>query len=63
MNTLEHTDPDTITIIESLCTGKPIPERIRDRLRAEGRKLTVEIRRKRGDLPTSLDLLRETRDE
>jgi hypothetical protein len=56
-------DPDTEAIIESLATGKPIPGEVRDRVRAEARRLTEELRKTHGVQEISAELIRESRDE
>jgi hypothetical protein len=56
-------DPDADAIVESLVTGRPLDPAIRDRVRAEGRRLTEEIRKQHGQLDVAVDLIREGRDE
>ncbi len=56
-------DPDTEALIESISTGKPLDPEIRDRIRAEGRRLTEELRKAYGVQSISADLIREVRDE
>jgi hypothetical protein len=64
MTTVETTaDPDTDAIIEMLTTGKPIPTEIRDRLRAQARRITEELRKEFGEMEIAAQLIRELRDE
>jgi hypothetical protein len=56
-------DPDADAIIESLVSGRPLDPAIRDRVRAEGRRLMEEIRKQHGQLGLAVDLIREGRDE
>ena len=64
MTTIETTtDPDTDAIIEMLTTGKPIPTEIRDRLRAQARRITEELRKEFGEMEIAAQLIRESRDE
>ncbi len=56
-------DPDTEAILERMATGKPIDPDVYRRIRAEGAKITEEIRRKQGILDIAVDLIRESRDE
>ena len=56
-------DPDTEALIESISTGKPLDPEIRDRIRAEGKRLTEELRRTNGVQRISADLIREVRNE
>ncbi len=65
MKTVEETtvDSDTAAIIEMLSTGKPIPNEIRDRLWAEARRLSEELRKSHGVQEISAQLIRESRDE
>jgi hypothetical protein len=65
MDTLDDItcDPDTQAIIDMLTTGKPIPEEVRDRVRAEARKLTEELRKTHGVQEIAAQLIRECRDE
>ena len=63
LDQLPATDPDLEAIIQSLVSGKPIPMVVRDRLRAEGRKLTQQLRDTVGETNMAVDLIRETRDE
>jgi hypothetical protein len=65
MTTIEAivVDPDTEALIESLSTGKPLAPEIRDRMRAEARRLTEELRKTHGVQEISAQLIRESRDE
>ena len=56
-------DPDTEAILERIATGKPLDPDVYRRIRAEGAKITEEIRRKYGVLDIAVDLIRESRDE
>ena len=56
-------DPDTEALIESMSAGKPLDPKIRDRIRAEGKRLTEELRRTCGVQLISADLIREVRKE
>jgi hypothetical protein len=66
MKTIEQVpaiDPDTDAIIQMLMTGKPIPTEVRDRLRAEGHRITEQIREQFGEMEIAAQLIRESRDE
>jgi hypothetical protein len=65
MDTIEDTTEDagTQAIIEFLMTGKPIPAELADRMRAEARRLTEELRNTHGVQEISAQLIRESRDE
>jgi hypothetical protein len=56
-------DPDAEAILESVLIGKPLDPAIRDRVRAEAKKLTEELRRTHGVQEVSVQLIRECRDE
>lgn len=66
MNTIEQlpaTDPDLDAIIDSLMTGKPIPDAVRERMRQEGETVREQLRQTIGPTNMAADLLRESRDE
>jgi hypothetical protein len=65
MKTVEETtvDSDTEAILEMLATGKPIPAEVRDRVWAEARRLSEELRKTHGVQEISAQLIRESRDE
>ena len=64
MNTIEQmADLDTQTLIESISTGKPLDTEVRDRIRAEGKRFTEELRRAYGVQSISAELIREVRNE
>ena len=64
METIDQVvDPDTEALIESISTGRPLDPDIRDRIRAQGKRLTEELRRTLGVQRVSASLIREVRDE
>lgn len=64
METIDQVvDPDTEALIESISTGRPLDPDIRDRIRAQGKSLTEELRRTLGVQRVSASLIREVRDE
>lgn len=56
-------DPDTDAILECLTSGRSIATEIRDRIRAEARRLSDELRKSHGVQQVSAQLIRECRDE
>jgi len=56
-------DPDTDAVIAMLMTGAPIPNEIRDRLRAEGERISKELRETFGETTMAAELIREAREE
>jgi hypothetical protein len=56
-------DGDTEAILERILHGKPLDEDVYRRIRAEGARITEEIRQKHGILNIAVDLIRETREE
>lgn len=65
MQTIEDlaVDSESEAILESLATGKPVAAEMRDRIRAEARRLSGELCKTHGVQQVSAQLIRECRDE
>jgi hypothetical protein len=56
-------DADTEALMERVLHGKPLDPEVYQRIRAEGDRITEEIRRQHGTIEIAVELIREIRDE
>lgn len=61
--TITEQQADEEAVNEYVLTGKALDPEVYRRVRARAEKITVELRRKYGDMNLSADLIREVRDE